>query len=282
VWLLNHAKRIDWKGQAVVQVGLIDITERKWAEEELRVSEERSRFRLAELAHVHRLGMMGEMATELAHELNQPLGAITNYASGCIRRLRGSGTPGDEIFGAIGKILSQAERANEIIRRMRQFAGRHESILAAVDLNDAIRDSQVLIDVEAKKFDVEVALNLEENLPDVWADRLQIQQVILNLSRNGMEAMFESEASPLLLTIRTSVNDNGEAQVSVWDTGDGVPTNLNTRAFEPFFTTKQEGVGLGLSLCRTFIEDNGGRLWSQRGLGGGMAFHFTLPLAQKK
>jgi len=245
--------------------------------------EELSQSRQAELAHVHRLGMMGEMATELAHELNQPLAAIMNYAHGCSRRLEHHpGTPA-EIHEAIDKILGQAERAGEVIRRMRGFARREQPEHQAVDLNAVIDEALVLLEVEARRFGVAVELDFAQALPPVWADPVQIQQVVLNnLARNGMEAMDENNTATRRLIIATGPTgqaEPGQVQVTVRDTGGGLSGLPDGLVFEPFFTTKSEGTGLGLSLCRSIIEEHGGTLQIGAGEGPGAAFVFTLPAA---
>jgi PAS domain S-box-containing protein len=250
-----------------------DISERKRREE-------LSRSRQAELAHDHRLGMMGEMATELAHELNQPLAAIMNYAHGCSRRLQHhTGTPA-EVRRAIDKILDQAERADEVIRRMRGFARREQPEHQAVDLNAVIGDALVLLEIEARRFTVTIELDFAATLPPVMADAVQIQQVVLNLARNGMEAMHENDSVSRRLIISTEDIGReapGQVQVTVRDTGGGLSGLPEGRLFEPFFTTKSEGTGLGLSLCRSIIEAHGGKLQVDGSPGPGAAFVFTLP-----
>ncbi len=250
-----------------------DISERKRREE-------LSRSRQAELAHDHRLGMMGEMATELAHELNQPLAAIMNYAHGCSRRLQHhTGTPA-EVRRAIDKILDQAERADEVIRRMRGFARREQPEHQAVDLNAVIGDALVLLEIEARRFTVTIELDFAATLPPVMADAVQIQQVVLNLARNGMEAMHENDSVSRRLIISTEDIGReapGQVQVTVRDTGGGLSGLPEGRIFEPFFTTKSEGTGLGLSLCRSIIEAHGGKLQVDGSPGPGAAFVFTLP-----
>ncbi|HJP21776.1 MAG TPA: PAS domain S-box protein [Alphaproteobacteria bacterium] len=264
----------DGGGNVIGTTGTVqDISERKRREE-------LSRSRQAELAHDHRLGMMGEMATELAHELNQPLAAIMNYAHGCSRRLQHhTGTPA-EVRRAIDKILDQAERADEVIRRMRGFARREQPEHQAVDLNAVIGDALVLLEIEARRFTVTIELDFAATLPPVMADAVQIQQVVLNLARNGMEAMHENDSVSRRLIISTEDIGReapGQVQVTVRDTGGGLSGLPEGRIFEPFFTTKSEGTGLGLSLCRSIIEAHGGKLQVDGSPGPGAAFVFTLP-----
>ncbi|MAG98083.1 MAG: hypothetical protein CMM08_15500, partial [Rhodospirillaceae bacterium] len=272
--MFNAVAVRDEEGNVVGTTGTAqDISERKRREE-------LSRSRQAELAHDHRLGMMGEMATELAHELNQPLAAIMNYAHGCSRRLQHhTGTPA-EVRRAIDKILDQAERADEVIRRMRGFARREQPEHQAVDLNAVISEALVLLEVEARRFTVTIELDFAATLPPVLADAVQIQQVVLNLARNGMESMHESDTVSRHLVISTEVTgreEPGQVQVTVRDTGGGLSGLPEGRIFEPFFTTKSEGTGLGLSLCRTIIEGHGGKLQVGSKPGPGAAFVFTLP-----
>ncbi len=244
--------------------------------------EENSRSRQAELAHVHRLGMMGEMATELAHELNQPLAAIMNYAFGCSRRLEQLDDMPAEIHDAVTKILGQAERAGEVIRRMRGFARRREPENQAIDLNGVIDDTLVLLEVEARRFAVSVELDFAAALPAVWADPILIQQVVLNLARNGMEAMVGISDDRRQLVIGTEPAAGGGVRVSVRDSGRGLPNASQASIFEPFFTTKIEGTGLGLSLCSSILEDHGGRLEVDSTGEAGTSFVFTLPAAEEE
>jgi PAS domain S-box-containing protein len=247
-----------------------DITERKRAEE-------RARQRQLELAHVSRLNTMGEMASGIAHELNQPLGAIANYANGCLRRLRAGASDTQELAGAIERIAGQAERAAEIIRRLGNFVRKREPQRSSVDVNRAIREALHLVETEAKQHAIKVRTDLDARLRSVRADNVQIQQVLLNLLRNGIEAMKGGDSNDRILTIETSSSPKGDVEVTVSDTGHGFADDVVDRLFSPFFTTKPHGMGVGLSISRTIIDTHGGRLWATRNPGRGATFKFVLP-----
>jgi two-component system sensor kinase FixL len=247
-----------------------DTTERK----EL---EEREKQRMLQLAHVSRLSTMGEMATQIAHELNQPLAAIASYSDTCLRMTSSrSWEPGD-LDEALTDIGNQAHRAGEIIRRLRSLARKDEPLRLPVDVNELVRETVYLANVEARWHDIEIQLNLEPDLPEVLADRILIEQVIMNLTRNGIDVMVGDEQSDRTLTIQTSVNQVGEIEVAVTDSGPGLSPDALEKVFEPFFTTKQTGMGMGLSISQTIIDAHRGRLWVKSTPGLGATFSFTLP-----
>ncbi len=258
-----------------VNEGLIrQIAERKHAEREARVLH-------TELAHVHRLSTMGEMATGLAHELNQPLAAITSYAQGCVQRLRAKKAKPEEMLDTMDKIAAEAKRAGGIIRRVRSFARKDNPRLALIDANAAIRETADLLGAEAHRRGVAIKLNLANPLPMVMADTIQVQQTVLNLMRNGIEAMDETVPAPPQLTIRTSKNGSDAILVTVEDNGHGIPPETLEHIFDPFFTTKESGLGLGLPICRSIVEAHGGRLWATCDAGNGTVFKFTLPIDEE-
>ena len=213
-----------------------DITERKRTEETLR----RRQF---ELAHVSRLSTMGNMATGLAHEINQPLAAIVSYTQGCIRRLRSGNQRDDDVLAAMEKVSTQALRAGEIVGRIRDFARKVEPRKTRLDVNFAIRQAADLLSAEAKVNGVHVNLDLADPLPTVMADPIQIQQVIVNLAKNAIDAMNGSETPRRLVVIRTAPADENEIEIAVEDTGPGMKQVQLERAFEPFYTTTAEGLG---------------------------------------
>ena len=249
-----------------------DITERKRTEETLR----RCQF---ELAHVSRLSTMGNMATGLAHEINQPLATIVSYTQGCIRRLRSGNQRDDDVLAAMEKVSTQALRAGEIVGRIRDFARKAEPRKTRLDVNFAIRQAADLLSAEAKANGVHVNLDLADPLPTVMADPIQIQQVIVNLAKNAIDAMNGSETPRRLVVIRTAPADENEIEIAVEDTGPGMKQVQLERAFEPFYTTTAEGLGLGLPTSQDIVEAHGGRMWAASDAGSGAVFRFTLPHA---
>jgi two-component system, LuxR family, sensor kinase FixL len=251
-----------------------DLTERQ--ETEARLQELQS-----ELVHISRLTAMGEMASTLAHELNQPLSAIANYLKGS-RRIIDSGAsdaPG-RIREAIDKAGEQALRAGQIIRRLRDFVARGESERAVENLQKLVEEAGALAMVGAKERDIRVRFVFDPRIDLVLADKVQIQQVILNLIRNAIEAMEHSERREL--TVSVDEEEGDLAKVSIADTGPGIAPDIMAQLFQPFVTTKRTGMGVGLSISRTIIEAHGGRIWVEARPGGGAAFHFTLRTVSKE
>ncbi len=241
-------------------------------------AEEQARQRQAELAHVARLGTMGEMAAGLAHELNQPLSAIVNYIQACLERIQlGAGDP-KELLSDMEQAAAQAGRAGEIIERIRKFVRKPEAPRTAMDPNILVREAADLVRTELRHLEVQLILELTDPLPKVEADSIQIEQVIVNLIRNSMEAMSEAGGDRRRLVIQTSNAGRGTVECAISDTGPGLSADVGERAFDPFFTTKPNGMGMGLSICRTIIEAHGGRLWATTNLERGATFRFTLPI----
>lgn len=273
IWVNDRAVATFSEGGAKYAHGIFaDITERRQAEEQARRHQ-------SELAHVARLNTMGEMASMLAHELNQPLAAIVNYTQGCVRRLRsGVGDPSD-LCAVMDEVRGQAERAGEIIRRLRRFVSKGEPRTAEADINNLVREVAGLADPEARQNGVEICLELAEGLGTVQVDAIQIQQVILNLVRNGIDAMSGAGLDKRVLHIRTSPAETGdEIEVAVSDSGIGIPPEIAEEIFSPFFTTKTKGMGVGLSFSRSLIEAHGGRLSMTPNPERGVTFRFTLPM----
>lgn len=251
-----------------------DITERKRAEEQARRVQN-------ELTHVARVSMMGEMAAGLAHELNQPLAAITNYTHGCIRRLQSGHGSAQELVPTLEKVALQAERAGEIIRRLRTLVRREEPHRSMVHVDELVREIAGFVEAEGRQHDAMVRFELAEDLRPVVADRIQIQQVILNLVRNGCEAMDETDKSARQLTVSAVPASADEVQVSVRDTGQAIAKEKLDRIVEPFFTTKPGGLGMGLAISRSIVEAHGGRLSAELNPECGTTVAFTLPTAKE-
>jgi C4-dicarboxylate-specific signal transduction histidine kinase len=254
-----------------------DMTEQRRAEEEAREHER-------EMAHVARLSTMGEMASGLAHELNQPLAAISNYVSGCTQRLSQLEAPAqaalnvDWFQDALSRIGNQADRAGQIIRRLRSFVDKREGDREMVPINELIDDVCELCKHDIEQSEVIVHRELGENLPEVPADRIQVEQVVLNLVRNAVEAMHEhnGEVQDRELWLKSAAEDGG-IHLTVSDSGPGMSEEQLARVFEPFFTTKSAGMGVGLNISQSIIQGHEGRLWVQQNAERGVTFHLTLP-----
>lgn len=245
-----------------------DLTERQQTEARLQDLQ-------SELIHISRLTAMGEMASTLAHELNQPLSAITNYMKGSKRLLEsGDGDSTAMVREAIGKASEQALRAGQIIRRLRDFVARGESEYRVEPMSKLVEEACALALVGAKDLGVRVKFEFDQAADLALADRVQIQQVLLNLVRNAIEAMQECERRELTVAVATNPGDM--VKVSVSDTGTGIAPEIAEQLFQPFMTTKRQGMGVGLSISRTIIEGHGGRIWAEPNPGGGTIFSFTL------
>ncbi|HHJ16363.1 MAG TPA: DUF2892 domain-containing protein [Gammaproteobacteria bacterium] len=248
---------------------LCNISERKRVEDERKKHQE-------ELSHVHRLSSLGEMAAGLAHELNQPLAAINLYMQGCLRRLEENPAQLDEIRAAMESASLQAQRAGDIISQIRSFVRNAPMDCQPVDLNRLIRDTIHLFDADPTMSRTRLKLELAENLPLRNIDRLRIEQVLVNLINNANDAMRDSPSEAREITIRTR-QESGIVTVSIEDRGKGIPEDIADRIFEPFVTHSNCGLGLGLSISRSIIEEHGGTLYCHTRTNGGTAFSFTLP-----
>lgn len=246
-----------------------DLTERQQAQARLQEVQE-------DLVRVSRLTALGEMASALAHELNQPLAAITNYLKGSKRLLQAQGTSDDRLTHAISEAANQALRAGEIIRRLRDFVARGESERRIEDLLALVEEAGALALVGAREAGIQVELDMDPLVGRVLVDKVQIQQVLLNLIRNAMEAMENTKSKRL--AIRVSAEED-MARVSVSDTGSGIGSDTAEHLFEPFRTTKRNGMGVGLSISRTIIEAHGGKIEFEALPQGGTVFHLTLQRA---
>ena len=250
---------------------LEDITEHKRAERRAQEHE-------AELAHAGRLSAMGEMVTAIAHEITQPLTAIVTYAESCLQMLKSGRADSDQIRRIIEEVAAQGLRAGEIIRTLKSLARKEQPSCAPADINALVRRVAGLILPETRQQEVDLRLFLSEPLPQVQLEPVQIEQVLLNLIRNGIESMSRVDAGARTLTIETT-GGRDKVCVSVSDTGPGLDAATKSQIFTPFFTTKHSGMGLGLSISRSIIDAHGGHLKLDAGRGQGVRFYFDLPTA---
>jgi two-component system sensor kinase FixL len=256
-------------------VGFVhDVTHRRRAEEEAHRLQER-------LTHVSRLATVGEMSAGIAHELNQPLAAVANYAQACDRLLALADPDIPEIRDALHQITAQAVRAGDIIRRLRALARNEVTHREPTDINGLVSELSDLIQLDAKRYDVQYKLDLTGQLPLVEVDRAQIQQVVLNLVRNGLEALGDSMRSPRQLTVQTRPVSDGTVEIKVSDNGPGVSGAIAPRLFEPFCTTKPHGTGLGLAISRTIVKAHQGSLDYRPNGSAGACFSLRLPLTEQ-
>ncbi|MFP5512276.1 MAG: PAS domain S-box protein [Alphaproteobacteria bacterium] len=284
--LIYEAPLIDANGRQTGWMGsVLDITERKHAEELARQQQER-------LQQTSRLITMGEMASTLAHELNQPLSAIASYCTGCLNRLRSGRFDTDEVAAALEKLAAQAKRAGQVVRRIHDFVRKRDPNVAPCSLARVLEDCVGLTGADAARLGVRVELDAPADLPPVTGDRILLQQVVLNLMRNGIEAMARTPRDDRRLTVtvrregRTDGAGDGVLLTEIRDRGCGVAPDVAERVFSPFFTTKREGMGMGLNICRSIVEHHRGRLWFEpvAADGGpdetsaGTRFLFTLPV----
>jgi PAS domain S-box-containing protein len=262
----------DQRGEPMFAISMVEeITERKRAEDALRKAE-------AELAHVTRVTTLGELAASIAHEVNQPLGAIVADANACLNWLAATAPRLDEAREALGAIVDEGHRAAEVIQRIRQLARRAEPQKERLNVNGVIRDASALVRNEALSRRVSLWTVLGSALPPVLGDRVQLQQVLINLAINGMDAMATITDGPRELVIRSQSESDG-VLVTVRDSGTGIAPQNMDRIFDAFFTTKSSGMGMGLSICRSIVEAHGGRLWAGANLGPGATLQFSLPAA---
>lgn len=252
-----------------------DLTERQ--EHEQRLQELQN-----ELVHISRVTALGEMSSALAHELNQPLSAIGNYLNG-MKRMISSGREVNPavLSDALDKAVEQTLRAGEIIRRLRDFVSRGTSESQVESVSKMVGEASALALVGAKELGIRVHMKLDKNADAVMTDKVHVQQVLLNLIRNAIEAMAETPP-PRELTISSSRYKDGTVCISVADTGPGIAPEIAERLFQPFNTSKSAGMGVGLSICRTIVESHGGRIWAEPNPGGGTVFHFTMPAAKER
>ena len=242
-------------------------------------AEEEAHHRRAELAHVDRLNTMGEMASGFAHELNQPLAAIINFARGCMRRINKQQCDDQMILDTLDQVTRQATRAGEVIKHIRTFVRKEEPERTMANINDVIKEALAFLKDDTARKGIQIVQKLEPDLPPVMIDHIQVEQVILDLFRNAIEAMEEYSSGPAKLDILTQRSEKGEIIVTVIDNGPGFTSDQDTM-FDPFVTTKTNGLGLGLSISRSIVEAHGGRLQVSANQDNGAALTFTLPIME--
>ncbi len=257
-------------GRGFYLASWVDITEK-------RLGEERLQQLRADLAHAYRVGLMGQMASQIAHEMNQPLMAISAYTEACKRLVRLRDL--ESLEATLDKTAQQGQRAAQIVRRIRQFVRKREPDVSRLQINDAIREAVALAEPEARRNRIDIVLELDDALSPVLADPVQVQQVVLNLVRNSIEAIDESANGARKVTVRSRSTDSRGVLISVEDTGAGLAEDSSERIFDTYYTTKQSGMGMGLSICRSIAEAHGGRIWAVANPEGGATFHLLLPEA---
>jgi NO-binding membrane sensor protein with MHYT domain len=247
------------------------LFERKRAEEALRQAQ-------AELEHVSRVMTLGELTASISHEVNQPIAAIATNGQVCLRLLALETPRPDEMRATVERIVRDANRASEVIQRIRALAKRSEPQMVSLDINDVIREAILLVQREVISHGVSLQMELASALPQVLGDRVQLQQVIINLLMNGVEAMAPITDRPREIVIRSQQQDAGQVHVAVLDSGIGIDSATAEQLFSAFFTTKPSGMGMGLSISRSIIRAHGGRLWASPNAEHGAAFQFTVPI----
>jgi len=268
-------RRVDERtGQLAATVEMLqtEMVERQRAEERVRQQQ-------AELAHVLRLRTVEGMAAQLAHEINQPLAAIVNFARGLARRLSCPELDVASAQGATDQISREALRAAEVVQRLRAFLRKDAPRRELCDARDVVREAASLIDDEARRAGVALHLDLDPHDARVEIDAIQVEQVVLNLLRNALEAMDERSPGPHSIVVQTVTTSNGGVEVRVRDNGPGLPVDDVQQLFEAFFTTKEKSLGMGLSISQKIVEAQGGALWGAANREGGATFSFTLPPA---
>jgi PAS domain S-box-containing protein len=271
----------EWKPDEGVSF-VIDMTDRKRAEEKLRASERRLLEAQMELAHVTRVTTLGELTASIAHEVNQPLAAVAANAEACLRWLDRATPDLDAARRSVEWVINDNNRASEVIRRVRALATKADVEKAALDINDVVKEVIALVQRELFSHRVSLQMELAPALPMIMGDRVQLQQVMINLVMNGIEAMQSVTDRPRELVIRSRQNEPQQMLVSVTDCGVGLSAEDADRLFNAFFTTKSGGMGMGLSICRSIVEAHGGRLSAFGNEGSGATFQFVLPLHQEE
>jgi PAS domain S-box-containing protein len=257
---------------------VLDLSEQKRAQAALQQTQEDLRQTQAEFAHMNRVMTMGELTASIAHEVNQPLAAIIASGDSCAAWLASEPPNLGKARTAASRMIQAATQASEIVQRVRSLFKKTPSIAAAVDVNELIEETLSFVRGEAQRQNVSLRAELDSALPAVNGDRVQLEQVILNLMMNGIESMTGLDRESKQLLIRSVIPNPGELLVSVADTGPGIDAEHANRLFAPFFTTKPQGIGMGLPICRSIVEAHGGRIWAENNETGGAVFHLVLPI----
>ena len=262
-------RQVSETGEEELVGALMDVTDTRKAQEALQIAQ-------TALAHVTRVSMLGEMSASIAHEVNQPLGAIVTNAESGLRWLSRQPPEIEEAVAGIRQIVKDAHRAGEVIRRIREFSKKADPEMTRLDINEVVEEVVTLLRHEALRHGVTMELELEWGLLPVRGDRIQLQQVIINLAVNGMQAMANVRERDRVLVMRTQRQQSDRVLVAVEDVGVGIKPENADRLFSAFYTTKHDGLGMGLSICRSIIEAHGGRVWASPNTGPGMTFQFTI------
>ncbi len=273
-WFLMRTRAVNWVDGRVARLTTLgDVTDRVVAERLRKTQEEK-------LTRTSRLMTVGEMASTLAHEINQPLGAIANYVNGCLRRLRMVGGADEQVLRAMEKADAQVRRAGAIISRVREFVRTREPERRPIDINALVVAVSKLMNSDEAERALTCRLELDPTLREAFADQIMIEQVLLNLLRNAREAMSHLPQGERVAVVRTRRLDDNQLSVEVSDRGTGIPEDAEQHLFSPFFSTKSEGMGMGLNICRSLIEYHEGNLTFARNADVGTTFRFTLPFAE--
>jgi PAS domain S-box-containing protein len=250
---------------------LMDVTAARQAQDALQTA-------LAELAHASRVATLGEMSASIAHEVNQPLAAIVSNGEATLRWLDRNVPDIEEARAAAGQVINSAHRASEVIRRIREFSKKSDLEMASLDINDIVKEAAMLVRHEALRYKVAMQVELASGLCAARGDRTQLQQVLVNLAVNGMQAMNAADHGERILVIRTEQKQPNQVLVAVKDVGIGVAPDKVDQLFGAFYTTKPDGLGIGLSICRSIVEAHGGQIWASANAGPGMTFQFSIPV----
>ncbi len=249
-----------------------EMNERQLAQEALQKAQ-------AELAHVARVMTLGELTASISHEVNQPIAAVVTNGQVCLRLLALETPRPDDVRTTVERIVRDAKRASEVIQRIRALAKRTEPQMVSLDINDVIREATLLVQREVLSHGVALRTELSPALPLVLGDRVQLQQVVINLLINGVEAMASITDRRREILIRSELHEEGQVLVAVLDSGIGIDSETAEKLFSAFFTTKRSGMGMGLSISRSIIRAHGGRLWASPNADHGAAFQFTVPIS---
>ena len=275
-WIASLGRvETDASGQAIVMRGASrEVTARKQAEQEAQRLRE-------EIAHAGRVSMMGQLASGLAHEINQPLASILRNAEAAEIYLQHASPDLDEIRAILADIRTDDERAGHVIDRMRGLLKRHTLDARRLDVGSLVDEVAAVLRVDAARRQVKVEVDVPGDLPQVQGDRVHLQQVLLNLILNGMDALNGARPEDRRVSVAARLDSAETVEIAVGDAGPGIPAERLALIFDPFFTTKPSGMGMGLAISRTIIEAHGGRIWAENKVGGGAAFRFTLPIAEE-